>query len=79
MLLASSLKRRSLAAAVAAIVLLALFLPTAAFASDVSLKIPDLNQARFFNNSIGGHTLLSWGIGHLRPGIPLRPRHLPQA
>jgi K(+)-stimulated pyrophosphate-energized sodium pump len=57
-----TLKRRSFAAAVAAIVLLGLFLPGAAIASDVSLKIPDLNQARFFNNSIGGHTLLSWGI-----------------
>jgi K(+)-stimulated pyrophosphate-energized sodium pump len=62
MLLASPLKRRSLAPLVAATLLLALFFPTLTFASDVSLKIPDLNNARFFNNSIGGHTLLTWGM-----------------
>jgi K(+)-stimulated pyrophosphate-energized sodium pump len=62
MLLASPLKRRSLAALVGATLLLALFFPTITLASDVSLKIPDLNKARFFNNSIGGHTLLTWGM-----------------
>ncbi|HEY1922162.1 MAG TPA: sodium/proton-translocating pyrophosphatase, partial [Tepidisphaeraceae bacterium] len=62
MLPASPLKRRSLATLVGAILLLALFFPTLTFASDVSLKIPDLNKARFFDNSIGGQTLLTWGM-----------------
>jgi K(+)-stimulated pyrophosphate-energized sodium pump len=63
MLFVSPLKRRPLAALIGATVLMALFLPTTTLASDVSLKIPDLNNARFFNNSIGGQTLLTWGIG----------------
>ncbi len=57
-----SLVRRSLPASIAAILLLLLLAPSQASASDVSLKIPDLNAAQFFGNSIGGHTLLSWGM-----------------
>src|SRR6202041_892866 len=69
MLFAPSLKRRSLAALVGATLLLALFFPSATFASDVSLKIPDLNKARFFDNSIGGQTLLTWGMGVCGLGV----------
>ncbi|MGA2442238.1 MAG: hypothetical protein ABSH08_14895, partial [Tepidisphaeraceae bacterium] len=41
---------------------LCLFLPAVASANEAGLRMPDLNQARFFGNSIGGHTLLAWGI-----------------
>jgi K(+)-stimulated pyrophosphate-energized sodium pump len=58
----SSLFKRSLLAAVAIAFLLCLFLPAAASANEAGLRMPDLNQARFFGNSIGGHTLLAWGI-----------------
>ena len=61
MLAPRTLIRRSLPA-VAACLLLFLFAPSIAGASEVSLNIPDLNGARFFGNSIGGHTLLAWGM-----------------
>ncbi|MGD0771013.1 MAG: sodium-translocating pyrophosphatase, partial [Tepidisphaeraceae bacterium] len=48
--------------AIAIAFLLCLFLPAAASANEAGLRMPDLNQARFFGNSIGGHTLLAWGI-----------------
>jgi K(+)-stimulated pyrophosphate-energized sodium pump len=33
-----------------------------ASASEVSLRIPDLNNARFFHNAVGGQTLLTFGL-----------------
>ncbi|MGA2440487.1 MAG: hypothetical protein ABSH08_05990, partial [Tepidisphaeraceae bacterium] len=36
--------------------------PSTLLANEAGLRMPDLNQARFFGNSIGGHTLLAWGI-----------------
>src|SRR5690242_20302864 len=36
--------------------------PDSAHASEVGLKIPDLNSARFLGGHIGGLTLLSWGL-----------------
>ena len=52
--------RRSLPA-LAAFFLMFLFAPSVVSASDVGLKIPDLNAAQFFGH-IGGQTLLTWGI-----------------
>jgi K(+)-stimulated pyrophosphate-energized sodium pump len=43
--------------------LVGLFVPAAAWASEADLKIPDFNTARFFHDAISGQTLLSWGIG----------------
>ena len=34
----------------------------AAQGGEANLKIPDLNMARFFNDAIGGHTLLTYGL-----------------
>ena len=36
--------------------------PIAAQGGEANLKIPDLNMARFFNDAIGGHTLLTYGL-----------------
>ncbi len=50
----------------AALLLVGLFafllFPASAHASEANLKIPDLNAATFFHNSIGGHTLLVYGL-----------------
>ena len=54
--------RRSLPVIIAAVALLFLLSPSPASANELGLKIPDLNAARFFGNSIGGKTLLTWGI-----------------
>ncbi len=36
--------------------------PSAAFAGEAKLIMPDLNSSKFFGGSIGGHTLLSFGL-----------------
>jgi K(+)-stimulated pyrophosphate-energized sodium pump len=62
MLARRSLVRRSLPALIAAVLFLLLLAPSHASASEINLNIPDLNAAKFFGNSIGGQTLLSWGM-----------------
>jgi K(+)-stimulated pyrophosphate-energized sodium pump len=57
----SKLKRRSLAGLIIAIGFICLLFPTPSFANDASLRIPDLNAAKFFGGQ-GGHTLLAWGM-----------------
>ncbi|HUB26811.1 MAG TPA: sodium-translocating pyrophosphatase, partial [Tepidisphaeraceae bacterium] len=47
--------------ALAAIALLALAFPSASFASEASLKIPDLNSVKFFG-TVGGWNLLAGGM-----------------
>jgi K(+)-stimulated pyrophosphate-energized sodium pump len=55
------LTRRILAAAFVAFALL--LAPSVASASEADLPpIPDLNSVRFIHNSIGGQTLLTWGL-----------------
>jgi K(+)-stimulated pyrophosphate-energized sodium pump len=55
-------KRWSLACFLAAVLTLAVGFPSATLASEASLKIPDLNSAKFFNNAIGGWDLLAIGM-----------------
>jgi K(+)-stimulated pyrophosphate-energized sodium pump len=49
-------------AGVLPIALLILALPSNSFANEANLKIPSLNDARFLHNSVGGKTLLTWGM-----------------
>jgi K(+)-stimulated pyrophosphate-energized sodium pump len=51
-----------------AIALLCLAFPASSFASEASLRIPDLNQAKFFGN-IGGRNLLMGGMGLCALGL----------
>jgi K(+)-stimulated pyrophosphate-energized sodium pump len=57
-----SVARRPIAALALALAVF-LLVPVAASASEADLpRIPDLNSARFLHNTIGGWTLLAWGI-----------------
>ncbi|HSV16022.1 MAG TPA: sodium/proton-translocating pyrophosphatase, partial [Tepidisphaeraceae bacterium] len=50
----------SLAGLLVAVLVAQLLFPSQAFASEAGLRLPDLNQPKFFG--IGGHTLLVYGL-----------------
>jgi K(+)-stimulated pyrophosphate-energized sodium pump len=68
MILSTPVKRRSMFVLLAAIALLCLFCPTPSFASEASLRIPNLDNARFFGN-ISGRALLIAGMGLCALGL----------
>jgi K(+)-stimulated pyrophosphate-energized sodium pump len=62
MKLSLSIKRGHLACLFVAAVSLILAFPSASLASEASLKIPDLNSAKFFGGLVGGWNLLAAGM-----------------
>jgi K(+)-stimulated pyrophosphate-energized sodium pump len=65
----SQLSGRKLAALIGSFVLLLAVWPQAAPASEIGLRIPDLNSAKFFHDSVGGRTLLLDGMGICAIGL----------
>ncbi len=69
MILPSKWQRRPAVALVAAFLLFLMFSARPAAASEIGLRIPDLNSAKFFNGSLGGRTLLLDGMGICALGL----------
>ncbi|MGD1277777.1 MAG: sodium-translocating pyrophosphatase [Tepidisphaeraceae bacterium] len=73
-----SFLKRPLVIVLAAVAFVTLALPSASFASEASLKIPDLNSVKFLHNLIGGRWLLSFGmvicLGGLAFGVTMYRR-----
>ena len=69
MILPSKWQRRPAVALVAAFLLFLMFSAHPAAASEIGLRIPDLNSAKFFNGSLGGRTLLLDGMGICALGL----------